>query len=500
MNKSRILELMLEAIDEARKSRSEDGRDDHPYVGAILANLTGEIILRSHRGEASDAAGLPLGVHAEYVLLKKAKQEGIDLSKTALFVTLEPCTKRGPDKVPCAMRVAASGIPLVYIGDLDPNPDITGLGETYVSLHTTVERFPSHLVKELRKLNEKCWDRYSHEIIWTVSMYAAPSARDGDDAFARPTIARQREPLLHQSLDLICRSKGQIWISAGDFSWLRELHIGLLRAAMENRSVRVLSAPRPGKKPSKDLISAMVHVGADLVELGDYWPMRATIAAPLTDGASMLFLEDEHAALYQMPRDGRLLNTIAMAYDKYWAAGTQTSGVTPSVKELTGEELIDALRTGVPLYATLKIEPCQVQLEDLLLLPKSIERFKLYRLNQLHVLRLSHGLPDSFVIEGYPWPTTPPVFERLSDGRTVVIDGAHRAYAARSRGESTISGLLVHNPRFDVPSTPMSSWDDIRLSSTKLPRDERYLDYVSERFRPIRQAFCALAGIQGNRS
>jgi tRNA(Arg) A34 adenosine deaminase TadA len=78
MDSTLIRELMLETITEARKSRSEDGRDDHPYVGAILADgSTGRIILRSHRGEPSDITGLPVGAHAEYVLLEKAKRQNV---------------------------------------------------------------------------------------------------------------------------------------------------------------------------------------------------------------------------------------------------------------------------------------------------------------------------------------------------------------------------------------------------------------------------------------
>jgi pyrimidine deaminase RibD-like protein len=493
MDQIRIRELMIEAIDEARKSRFEDDRNDHPLVGAILTDEAGKIILRSHRGEASDDVGLPKGVHAEYVLLEKAKRLQIDLSKTVLFTTLEPCTKRSKHKVPCAIRVVEAGIPLVYVGDIDPNLDIMGLGEAYVSDHTTVERFPSEFVKQLRHLNEKFWDKHRHKIHWTVSMYAASSAADEESINSRPVFLREREPLLHQSLDLICRSEGPIWISAGDCSWISELYIGLLRASLEKRAVRVLSAPRPGKELNKDVISALVHLGADFVALGRHWPVRATISTPLTDRASMLFLEDKHAGLYETPSDRRLINAISGAYEDLWVSGVRTPGARPSVNELSTDQVLDALKKGVPRYERLKIEPYEVAVESLLLLPKKVQRFKLFRLNQLQVMRIKYGLPTSFVIDGFPTPTTPPVFERLPDGRTVVIDGAHRAYAAHTRGESTLSGLLVHNPQFDLPSTPMPSWDDIKLTNTRLERKDRYKNPSGDLFRPIRKAFRVLA-------
>ena len=44
-------------------------------------------------------------------------------------MTLEPCTKRGPRKTPCADRIIASGVKHVVIGIKDPNPEIFGKGE-----------------------------------------------------------------------------------------------------------------------------------------------------------------------------------------------------------------------------------------------------------------------------------------------------------------------------------------------------------------------------------
>jgi hypothetical protein len=351
-------------------------------------------------------------------------------------------------------------------------------------------------MQEIGHLNERAWERYTGEIHWSVSTFAIPRTTNDLGASSRPLIPREREPLLHESLDLISRSKGAVWISAGDLSWVSELYVALLLASLQRREVRVLSAPRPGKEPDKKVVYSVVHLGANFSYLDQYWPVRATIASPLTDNARMLFLEDEHAELHQLPQDERLIRTMSVAYEGMWENGARIPGLMPSVMELSHDELIAALRTGVPRYTDLKIEPYEAVLKNILLLPRTLETFKLNRLNQLEYLRVKYDLPYSFTIYGFPTPTTPPVFERLPNGDIVVVDGAHRAYVARARGQTTISGLLVHNPLYDLQSIPMSSWDDIKPIPTKAQRKERYNRYSEQNFRPIRQAFSVLACVQ----
>jgi len=141
-----IIRLMQEAIKESRKSESED-RGIHPKVGAIIADAEGNILQRAHRGEQP-------GCHAEYLCLSKAKKEGQDLKNCMFFVTLEPCTARGPGKKACSKHIIESGLKKVYIGMLDPNPAICGRGETRLRFSMDVERFPSDLIREIEALNK----------------------------------------------------------------------------------------------------------------------------------------------------------------------------------------------------------------------------------------------------------------------------------------------------------------------------------------------------------
>jgi pyrimidine deaminase RibD-like protein len=222
--------LMREAIIEAQKSRAEDDRN-HPIVGAIVTDDEGKILLRAHRGENGG------GGHAEFLLFQKAETEKIDLRGKTLFVTLEPCTRRGVGKIPCAVRVGSSGVRRVYIGTIDPNPSICGRGELHLlNQGLEVERFPFSLARELLASNKAFFDDYTH--------YSAPVVAIDDIALERgfSRLPGNREAILQASLELIISSEGPIDIFSGGSSWVRELQIGLLYASLAKRQIRILCA------------------------------------------------------------------------------------------------------------------------------------------------------------------------------------------------------------------------------------------------------------------
>src|SRR5262249_47725226 len=110
--------LMREAIKQAGTCRPESARD--PLVGAVAAR-NGRILECAYGGEVKR------GEHAEFTLLQR-KLAGRDLRNVTVFTTLEPCTTRGHLKTPCAYWLIMRQVEKVYIGMLDPNPDIRGLG------------------------------------------------------------------------------------------------------------------------------------------------------------------------------------------------------------------------------------------------------------------------------------------------------------------------------------------------------------------------------------
>lgn len=477
---------MREAIAEAKKSRSEDNRP-HPKVGAVLADRDGKILYKSHRGEEEK------GGHAEFHIFCKAEKDAADLSKTTLFVTLEPCTRRGEDKVPCAVRVAESGVERIVIGTLDPNPYITGHGEMYLSYLIPVDRFPGLLVRELQAINKEFFDQYRNKQIPTVSLYAGGNSKKLPDDF-RPALAGQREGILQQSMDLMTGTFGEIFIFAGDLSWLRELQIGLVLATKSGRRVRILcdkADQRDGE--FRRLTSIARHLGADLGLFDDELPVRGTLVSADTKQAAMMWVEKKptkHPILFQAPHESGIIKVMKLTADAAWRKARVLPAINPKVRKLDPLTIAEVLQKGIPQYAKATLSVCEGKINQLKPLATSLERFKLFRLNQVAIFQKRFRM-KSAVIEGSPWAIYPPVVEKLPNGQLVIIDGSHRAYAAMQRGIDTIEVILVSGQTGQLPAFPLHSWEEVVVRAEKLPRAQRYKQFKPRNFRNIRSAVSA---------
>lgn len=457
---------MRRAIDVSRNSRPEDGRP-HPSVGAVLSDLDGNVLMEAARGEVEP------GLHAEAGLIVRARQQGIDLRETALFSTLEPCTWRSRKHVPCALQVHNAGIPLVYFGMIDPDLRVCGRGEAFLSMYVTVERFPWELRREIAALNTQFLASKQPALDWTVRTYDIDPAPSD----------RPRLSILHMSQDLIVDSSGEVWISAGDLSWLKELQPALLRASLDDRPVRILV----NGDISASLEQAALSVGASIAHAKTPWALRATIVGPQTDYTEVLILEPSDARKLGCPEDQTLIRTLCQAFEERWREERKGS---VSIRELKPSFLIDALKHHVPQYADATVEFRSVAIHNLRPLPASLEEFKIARWDLLSRTIELHRLPEYFAIRRSPWACTPPVFEKYPDGMHVIIDGAHRVCSSLDRGKTTTRAIVVSMPSFDsVPATPRGGWDEVQRKYEQVPRDERYLNYKHAEFRNIREAF-----------
>ncbi len=199
-------DFMQQAIALARKCHPEDGRP-HPKVGAVVAR-DGQLLGGAYRGEKAE------GDHAEYTVLER-KLPNEDLAGATLYVTLDPCTERSKEKTPCVYRVIDRGIKRVFIGMLDPNPDIArGRGlQRLRAAGIEVAFFPTALMEQLEDLNRDFIASFPLDQPAPMAAPAQPRGRidfgEGDDlsfagfvaAYSSPDAASPSCGVLHLYLD-----------------------------------------------------------------------------------------------------------------------------------------------------------------------------------------------------------------------------------------------------------------------------------------------------------
>jgi pyrimidine deaminase RibD-like protein len=140
----RVFEVL--AIQEAQHSVAEDERP-HPRVGAVVVK-DGKVVSQAHRGE------IPKG-HAEFIALEGKLADDLVAGST-VYTTLEPCTTRTHPKIPCAERLIERRVARVFVGMLDPNPDIQGFGIRALNkAGIETQFFPRDLQSQIEDLNRE---------------------------------------------------------------------------------------------------------------------------------------------------------------------------------------------------------------------------------------------------------------------------------------------------------------------------------------------------------
>jgi pyrimidine deaminase RibD-like protein len=142
-DKSSDRRFMEEAIVEARKSKSQKY---DPKVGAVICRDDHQLA-SGYRGERGD------GMHAEASALEKMGDSRLAVGAT-IFTTLEPCTVRTRQRIPCADLLVKRRVRRVVIGMLDPNHDIRGEGQWQLEdARIEIGYFDSDLVQTIKAMN-----------------------------------------------------------------------------------------------------------------------------------------------------------------------------------------------------------------------------------------------------------------------------------------------------------------------------------------------------------
>jgi pyrimidine deaminase RibD-like protein len=141
---------MARAVEEARRQAERYGvgegkeRPD-PLVGCVVVTHDGRVE-SGYRGEKYPDD------HAEFTVLQKKGLLPADLKGATVFTTLEPCTKRGKEKVPCADRLVEAGVRRVVIGYMDPDDRARGY-QKLVEAGIAIDHFDDDFARQIRTLN-----------------------------------------------------------------------------------------------------------------------------------------------------------------------------------------------------------------------------------------------------------------------------------------------------------------------------------------------------------
>jgi pyrimidine deaminase RibD-like protein len=216
-------DFMKLAVQNARLSKNEDKSGRYPKVGAVVVK-DGQVIATGFRGEKPKS-------HAEYVALEINGKDKV-MAGSTVYTTLEPCTKRGRGKIPCAERLVSRQVERVVIGMLDPNKEIRGKGEWHLQEHgIKIGRFDPDFIREIRELNRGFIDYQSDPGISISGPINNTNVKEGfvtirgtyrnspikDDRFCIfVRNNRHYRPQEHISFLPDGKWESRVWIKAGD--------------------------------------------------------------------------------------------------------------------------------------------------------------------------------------------------------------------------------------------------------------------------------------------
>jgi diaminohydroxyphosphoribosylaminopyrimidine deaminase/5-amino-6-(5-phosphoribosylamino)uracil reductase len=192
--------LMAEAIAEAKKAQGRTR--PNPLVGCVIVR-DGEIVARGYHARAGEA-------HGEVAALEalEGSAEGCEL-----YVNLEPCCHHGRTP-PCTKAIIEAGIKRVYVGTLDPFPEVSGRGIAALE-DAGIEVVAGVLEEESRRLNQPYFKRITTGLPWVAVKYAMTldgkiASSTGDSAWISSEASREQVHRLRDTHDAIMVGTGTL--------------------------------------------------------------------------------------------------------------------------------------------------------------------------------------------------------------------------------------------------------------------------------------------------
>lgn len=192
------------AMQSALAAALDGPRGANPLVGAAVIAADGRIVTGRHLG-----AGTP---HAEVDAITRARAAGIDLTRSTLVVTLEPCNHTGRTG-PCTGAILDAGIPHVVHAIDDPNPQAAGGAATLRAHGVHVES--GIRAAEATALNDR-WFRAKREGRPFVTLKLAQSldgkvaAADGTSRWITSAASRAHAHAVRTRVDGILVGTGTV--------------------------------------------------------------------------------------------------------------------------------------------------------------------------------------------------------------------------------------------------------------------------------------------------
>jgi len=184
---------MALALQEAAKGLGRT--HPNPVVGAVVARGGRALAVGHHR-----KAG---GPHAEIEALRKAgeRARGADL-----YVTLEPCDHYGRTP-PCTGAILQAGIRRVFVGNIDPNPLVSGRGVR--RLRAAGVEVRTGVLREACEAANEMWFKFiTRKLPWVVLKAAVTldgklAASSGDSRWVSGAGSRALAHRLRDELDAV---------------------------------------------------------------------------------------------------------------------------------------------------------------------------------------------------------------------------------------------------------------------------------------------------------